>query len=63
MLLAHDPLPSSDGAMIDLAQHVGGGDAEGAHEVRHVELVGAAGASALLAGQPDLFLGDGGEVG
>lgn len=61
LLLAHDPLPGDDGAMIHLAQHVGGGDAERLHEMRHIELVGAAGAGALLAGQPDLFLGDGGE--
>ena len=49
--------------MIDLAQQVGGGDAKRLHEMRHVEFVGSAGMGALLAGQPDLFLGDGSEVG
>ena len=61
-LLAHDPLPGDHRAMIDLAQLVGRGDAERAHEVRHVLLVGAAGAGALLAGKPDFFLGDRGQV-
>ena len=48
--------------MIDLAQRVGAGDAEGAHEVPHVEPVGAAGLRALLLRQPDFFFGDGGEL-
>ena len=48
--------------MIDLAQHVGAGDAERPHEVPHVEPVGAAGLRALLLRQPDFFFGDGGEL-
>ena len=42
LLFADDPLPGDDGAMINLAQQVWGGNVKGAHEVRHVELVGAA---------------------
>ena len=38
------------------------GDAERRHEVPHVEPVGPAGAGALLLGQPDLLLGDVGEL-
>jgi hypothetical protein len=49
--------------MIELAQHVGCGDAERLHEMRHVEFVSAAGAGALLAGQRDLFLRDRRQVG
>ena len=41
---------------------VGRGDAERAHEVLHVEPVGAAGARTLLLRQPDLFFGDLGEL-
>ena len=48
--------------MIDLAQHVGAGNPERAHEVPHVEPVGAAGLRALLLRQPDFFFGDGGEL-
>jgi hypothetical protein len=33
-----------------------------AHEVPHVEPIGAAGLLALLLRQPDFFLGDGGEL-
>jgi hypothetical protein len=61
-LLALHPLPGDDRAMIDLAQRLGCDDIERLHEVTHVEPVGAAGAGALLLGQPDLFLGDGGEL-
>ena len=61
-LLALHPFPGDDGAMIDLAQHVGAGDAERPHEVPHVEPVGAAGLLALLLRQPDFFFGDGGEL-
>ena len=61
-LLALHPLPRDDGAMIDLAQRVRAGDAEGAHEVLHVEPIGAARLSALLLRQPDFFFGDGGEL-
>ena len=61
-LFALHPLPGDDGAMIDLAQLVGRGDAERAHEVPHVEPVGAAGLRALLLRQPDFFFGDGGEL-
>jgi RNA-directed DNA polymerase len=42
-LFALHPLPRNDGAMIDLTQLVGAGDAEGAHEVPHVEPIGATG--------------------
>ncbi len=49
--------------MVDLPELVRRGDAERPHEVRHIELVGAAGAGALLAGQPDLFLRDCRQVG
>ena len=58
LLLPHDPLPGDHRAMIDLAQLLRGGNAERLHEVRHVELVGAAGARTLLAGEPDFFLRD-----
>lgn len=59
---AHNALPGDHGAMVNLAQLVGGGDAERLHEMRHVELVGPSGAGALLTGEPDFFLGDRGEV-
>ena len=60
-VLALHPFPSDDGAMIDLAQHVGAGNSERAHEVPHVEPICAAGLLALLLRQPDFFFGDGGE--
>ena len=41
-VLALYPLPGDDGPMIDLAQRGRAGDAEGAHEVAHVEPIGAA---------------------
>jgi hypothetical protein len=47
--------------VIDLARFGGGGDGERRHEVAHVEPVGAAGARALLFGEPDFLLGDVGE--
>jgi hypothetical protein len=46
-----------------LPQFVRRGDAERLHEMRHVEPVGAAGAGAFLAGEPDFFLWNGGELG
>ncbi len=51
------PLPRDDGAVVDLAQLVHGGDPERLHEVAHVELVGAAGLGALVLREPDFFLG------
>jgi hypothetical protein len=48
--------------MIDLTQIGCAGDTEGAHEVPHVEPVGAAGLCAFLLRQPDFFFGDGGEL-
>ena len=38
-----------------MTELVGRRDAERAHEVRHVETVGAARAGVLLAGKPDFF--------
>jgi hypothetical protein len=61
-LLALYPLPRDDGAMIDLAQRGRAGDAEGVHEVSHVEPVGPAGLWTLVLRQPDFFFGDGGEL-
>ncbi len=60
-MLPHHSLPGDDRAVIDLAQLVGSPDPEPAHEMSHVLLVGAAGGGALLAGKPDLLLGDGGQ--
>lgn len=60
-LLALHPFPGDDGAVIDLAQCGRGRDPEGAHEVLHVEPVGAAGLRTLLLRQPDFFFGDGSE--
>ena len=48
--------------VVHLAELAGRRDAERAHKVRHVEPVGAAGARTLLAGKPDLLLGDAGEL-
>ena len=61
--LAHDALPGNHGAVVHLAQLVVGRDMQRAHEVPHVELVGAAGAFAFLLGEPDFFFGDVGERG
>jgi hypothetical protein len=47
--------------MIDQAQLLRGVDAEAAHEVRHVLPVGPPCAGTLLAGEPDVFLGDRGQ--
>jgi hypothetical protein len=58
-LLALHPYPGDDGAVIDLAQRVRGRDPQGAHEVLHVEPVGAAGLRAFLLRQPDVFFGAG----
>jgi len=60
---AHDALPGDDGAVVHLAQFVVGRDVKRAHEMLHVELVGAAGALAFLLGEPDVFLGDVGKLG
>jgi len=49
--------------MVHLAQLVGRADADGPHEVRDIEPIGAPGPGALLFGQPDLFFGNGGERG
>jgi hypothetical protein len=54
----HVAFPGDDRAVIDAAELVDAGDAERRHEVPHVELVGAAGARALLRSEPDFFLGD-----
>ncbi len=63
LLLAHDSLPRDHRPVVHLAELVGRGDAERPHEVRHVEPVGAAGAGALLASEPDLLFGDRCQVG
>jgi hypothetical protein len=60
-LFAPQSFPRDDGTVIDLTQRVRGRDAKGAHEVVHVEPVGAVGLRALLLRQPDLFFGDGRE--
>jgi hypothetical protein len=44
------------------AQLFGRHDAQGQHEVAHVELVGTAGLGALLLSQPDFFFGDDGKL-
>ena len=61
-LFALHPLPGDDGAMMDLAQFVGAGNAERAYEMAHVEPVGTAGLWTLLLRQPHFFFGDGGEL-
>jgi hypothetical protein len=61
LLFAHEPLPCDHRAMIDLPELIERGDTECPDEVRHVEPVGAAGARALLAGEPDLLFGDRGK--
>jgi hypothetical protein len=48
--------------MIDLAQLAGVCDLHEAHEVPHVELIGAAGLRAFLLRQPDFLFRDGGEL-
>lgn len=48
--------------MINLVQLIGGVMPRVAHEVRHVLLVSSSRAGALLAGEPDFFLGDCGGV-
>ena len=61
LALAHEPLPRDHRLVVDLAQLGRRRDRQRAQEVRHIAPVGAAGAGALLALQPDFFLGDGGE--
>ncbi len=63
LALAHEPLPRDHRLVVDLAQLGRRRDRQCAQEVRHIAPVGAAGAGALLAVQPDFFLRDGGEGG
>ncbi len=60
--LAHVALPGDHRLVVGLAQFLGAGDRERAHEMLHVEPVGAPGARALLLLQPDFFFGDFGEL-
>jgi hypothetical protein len=46
--LAHKTLPGNHRLVVVLAQFLGRGDRQGAHEVLHIEPVGAAGARTLL---------------
>jgi hypothetical protein len=61
--LAHDALPGAHGAVVHLAQLVVGLYVQRPHEMLHIELVGAPRSFAFLLGEPDLFLGDIGELG
>ena len=54
-LLAHDPLPGDDRAVVDLAQLLQAGDAERTYEVRDIESVGAPGVRILLFRQPGSY--------
>jgi hypothetical protein len=55
---AHVAFPGDDRTVVNPAQLVGGRNADGRHEVAHVEPVGPPGARGLLLGEPDFFLGD-----
>src|SRR5712671_1470444 len=60
--LAHVPLPGNHRLVVGLAQFGRRRDRQRAHEVLDVEPVGAAGACALLLGEPDVFFGNLGEL-
>jgi hypothetical protein len=62
LALAHEALPGDHSFVVGLAQLRRRRDRERAHEVLHVEPVGAARAGALLLLQPDFFFGDLGEL-
>jgi hypothetical protein len=60
--LAHVALPGDHRLVVGLAQLRRRRDRERAHEVLHVEPIGAPRARALLLLEPDFFFGDRGEV-
>jgi hypothetical protein len=62
LLFTHQPFPRHDGAMINLTQLVWRLNIKGAHEMRHVIVVGPACAGTLATRQPDLFFRDAGEL-